>query len=106
MEIGYKHESYGFETHGRPEHGLPIEITTTTSQVMPNGEKRVRTHKEISVISRERLDPALFEIPKDFARGKRSYNTGRMRPDTLFGDIEDWWYSLTRRVTFYSSRAK
>lgn len=103
-ELQVKHESYGYETHGRPEHGFPIEITSTSSQVMPTGQKHVHTSKQSSVISREPLDAALFEIPKDFARGKRSYRTGRMRPDTLLNDLQDWMEDLKDRISFYSAR--
>jgi hypothetical protein len=100
-------DTYAVENHGKPEHGFPVEVTSKIKDETQNGAYRSTTCTK-SIISREPLDPALFEVPGDFVAGKVSAITGRMRPDTLFGDIEDWWQGLTRRVSFYSysSRTK
>jgi hypothetical protein len=101
-----QYDSYAFENHGQPETGFPFEITTTAWHTTPDGSRHASTSKETSVIWREPLDPALFEIPKDFARGKRSAVTGRMRPDNWVGDVEEWFSNLAGRISFYSTRAK
>ena len=121
-----RYDSYALETHGQAESGFPVEIITTAWQTMPDARGSANTSREStgskvpldmvggkhvsifkkSTISREPLDPALFEIPKDFARGKRSYNTGRMRPDNWIGDVEDWFHDLTRRISLYTAHGK
>lgn len=97
-------DRYASEQHGKPESGFPVEVTMTSKDVTHEGSHSSMFRK--STISFEPLDPALFEVPKDFVPGKISSVTGRARPDTWFGDIEDWWYSLKRRITFYSRSAK
>jgi len=100
-----RHDSYALENHGKPETGFPVEVTMTSKDVTHEGSHLSSTFRK-SIISLEPLDPALFEVAGDFAPGKISAVTGRVRPDTLFGDIEDWWHGLTWRFTIYSSRAK
>lgn len=95
-------DTYAVENHGKPENGFPVEVTTTINDVRDSTVSSTTFRK--SIISFEPLDPALFEVPKDFAPGKISVTTGRARPDTLLGDIQDWWYSLTSRISFYSAR--
>src|SRR5205814_2359507 len=89
-----RHDLYALEQHGKPETGFSVEVITTTRNPMDD-----RTHGSAtftkSVIALEPLDPALFEVPKDFGRGKRSPITGRMRPDTWLGDVEDWFSGWT-----------
>jgi hypothetical protein len=95
-------DTYEIENHGKPENGFPVEVTTTTRDIDDTAHSSTTFRK--SIISLEPLDPALFEVPGDFVPGKVSAITGRARPDTLFGDIQDWWYSLTRRISSYWSR--
>lgn len=51
-----------FKDIGPPERGFPVETKTT----MRSGGHTVVSHKSVRELAREPLDPALFEIPRDF----------------------------------------
>jgi hypothetical protein len=58
-----------FKQIGAPETGFPVELTTTlrsTGGAGPSGHQRYVTHTRVVELSREPLDPALFETPRDF----------------------------------------
>ena len=69
-------DSYALENHGKPETGFPVEVTVIGKDLTHDGSHRSSTFTK-STISFEPLDPALFEVPRDFAPGKISAVTGR-----------------------------